>query len=347
MKARSLLALFAMHASLACAHRALPAAPTSPSPTDAAPAPSAGYDAQLTAYPYPFEVRVRRFSAQQQPLEMAYMDVAPAQPNGRTVLLLHGKNFSGAYWERTIRALSERGYRVVVPDQIGFGKSSKPGTYQYSFAQLAHNTRALLDSLQLQRCSVIGHSMGGMLAVRFALLYPATTERLVLVNPIGLEDYALSFPYRTVDQWFADELKQTPETIREYQRNAYYGGAWKPEYDAPMQLVAGFTRHAEYSRVAWVNALTTDMIITQPVVNDLPRLRVPTRLIIGTRDRTALGRKYALPQTAAAMGDYTALGPRARDAIPNSQLFELAGVGHVPQVESFPRYRDILLKALH
>lgn len=62
--------------------------------------------------------------SQQQTLEMAYMDVRPERANGTAVLLLHGKNFSGAYWERTIRALTAGGYRVIVPDQIGFGSSS-------------------------------------------------------------------------------------------------------------------------------------------------------------------------------------------------------------------------------
>jgi pimeloyl-ACP methyl ester carboxylesterase len=270
----------------------------------------------------------------------------PAADSGRCIVLLHGKNFSAAAWGQTIDMLSKQGMRVIAPDQIGFGKSSKPSNYQYSFAQLAHNTRELLDKLKLTRCSVVGHSMGGMLGVRFALLYPAATERLILVNPIGLEDYAVFVQYRTVDEWYTDELKQTPETIREYQRTSYYNGQWKPAYEEQIQLSAGFTRHPDYTRVAWASALTYDMIFTQPMINDLPRLRVPTRLIIGLRDRTALGRKFALPKSAAAMGDYAQLGKKARDLIPGAQLIELAGVGHVPQVEAFPAFRDALLQFL-
>jgi pimeloyl-ACP methyl ester carboxylesterase len=274
-------------------------------------------------------------------------NTAPVQTKTRCVVLLHGKNFTGANWGPTIDFLTRQGFRVVAPDQIGFGKSSKPGAYQYSFAQLAHNTRALLDSVGLSRCSVVGHSMGGMVAVRFALQYPAATERLILVNPLGLEDYAMSVPYRTVDEWFADELKQTPETIREYQRQSYYSGVWRPEYEAQIQQVAGFTLHPDYSRIAWVNALTYDMIFTQPVVTELSRIRVPTRLIIGTRDRTAPGRKFALPQSGAAMGNFSTLGKRARDTIPGAQLVELPGVGHVPQVEAFDQFSDSLLRYLY
>src|SRR5215471_2647683 len=100
------------------------AAPPAPASSSAAGDPR--FDAELTAYPYPFPVRFLDIASQQQTVKMAYMDVAPAQPNGHTVLLLHGKNFPASYWEPTIRFLSARGYRVIAPDQIGFGKSSKP-----------------------------------------------------------------------------------------------------------------------------------------------------------------------------------------------------------------------------
>ena len=99
---------------------------------------------------------------------MAYMDMAPtAAPNGRAVLLMHGKNFGGYYWRDVAQALAAAGYRVIVPDQIGWGKSSKPDI-RYSFQLLAANTAHLLDMLGIEKAAVVGHSTGGMLAVRFA-----------------------------------------------------------------------------------------------------------------------------------------------------------------------------------
>ncbi len=121
---------------------------------------------------------------------MAYLDVKPDKPNGRTVVLLHGKNFCAATWEGQIRALTGAGYRVVAPDQIGFCKSSKPGAYQFTFRQLAENTHALLDKLGIETPIVVGHSTGGMLAAHYALLYPKEVARLVMVNPVGLEDWS-------------------------------------------------------------------------------------------------------------------------------------------------------------
>lgn len=309
----------------------------------APPADAARFDAQLSGYAYPHPVKTRRFEAQRQTLTMAYMDVQPrGAANGETVLLLHGKNFSGAYWKGTIDALVARGYRVVVPDQIGFGKSSKPAHFQFTFHALATHTRDLLTDLQIKRVTVVGHSMGGMLATRFALMFPAIADRLVLVNPIGLEDWQQFVGYVPIDAWYAAELKKTPEKVRAYMKTAYFDGKWTPAYDALAELQAGWTQSKDYPQIAWVSALTYDMIYTQPVVHDFPRVTQPTLLVIGDRDRTALGRGSAPPEVAAKMGRYDALGPKTRDAIPNATLVVLPGVGHIPQYEA----PDAWLKAL-
>jgi len=347
---RSLL-VSSVSLAAACAQaQPVPAASATAPPAASATAPPAAsatagdprFDAELTAYSYPFPVRTLEIPSQQQTVKMAYMDVAPAQPNGHTVVLLHGKNFPAAYWEPTIRYLTGRGYRVIAPDQIGFGKSSKPAHYQYSFQQLARNTNAVLDAAGAARVSVIGHSMGGMLATRYALMYPERVDKLVLVNPIGLEDWKQVVPYRSIDQWYEQEKKATPESIREYQRTSYYGGTWKSEYDKLIETSVGAVQHPDYPKVAWASALLYDMIFTQPVVHEFPRLRVPTLLVIGQRDRTALGRAWVSKEVGATLGDYPALGKRAAAAIPGAILVEIPGVGHLPQVEAFEAYSEAL-----
>src|SRR5580692_7454955 len=122
------------------------------------------YGPELQGFDYPWPVRHFRFNSQGVTLDMAYMDVMPAMPNGQTAVLLHGKNFCAATWQSTIVPLREAGYRVIAPDQIGFCKSTKPLHYQFSFQQLAANTRALLTSIGITRALIIGHSTGGMLA---------------------------------------------------------------------------------------------------------------------------------------------------------------------------------------
>lgn len=297
-----------------------------------------GLDARLTDYEYPQRVHTRRFRSQRQWLEMAYMDVRAPEPNGRTVLLLHGKNFSGAYWARTIDALTARGYRVIAPDQIGFGKSSKPESFQFGFGELGEHTAGLLDDLGVRRVSVVGHSMGGMLAARFALDHPNRVESLTLVNPIGLEDWARMIPPVTIDDWYARELSATPAGVKKYMFNAYFDGRWKPAYDELLEIQQGWLEGADRERIAWNSALAYDMILSQPVLYGFPDIACPTLLIIGQRDRTALGRDLAEPEVAETMGRYPELGRRTRDAIPDAELVELEGVGHVPQFEAWDAY---------
>lgn len=330
---RSILALTLL-AALGCAGAR---------PAGSAPAANDGYDAELTNYPYPWEVRFHPVEQQGHRLKMAYMDVAPTTPNGRVVLLLHGKNFSASHWKETIAALTEAGFRVIAPDQIGFGKSSKPIEIQYSFHALANHTASLLDALGIDRMSVVGHSMGGMLATRFALSFPERTERLVLVNPIGLEDYQRVVPYRPIDWWVEMELRGTPEGVKQYMQESYFDGTWKPEYDSLVEMQAGWIRGPDRERIAKASALAYDMIFTQPVVNEFPDLKVPTLLIIGTRDRTAVGKGWAPPEAAKALGNYEVLGEKVAAMIPGGRLIELEGVGHIPQVEAFETYRDALL----
>src|SRR4051812_16309411 len=189
---------------------ALPMRPADPGPA---------YGMQLEGFDYPWPVALYHFQSQGQPLEMAYMDVKPVRPNGRTAVLLHGKNFCAATWEATIKALTNAGYRVIAPDQIGFCKSSKPEKYQFSFQQLAGNTHALLESIGVHRATVIGHSTGGMLGIRYALMYPSEVEQVALVDPIGLEDWkARGVPWQSIDSLYERELKTTAERIRSYER---------------------------------------------------------------------------------------------------------------------------------
>lgn len=303
-------------------------------------------DIRLSSVKYPYPVHFLDLNIQNQHLKMAYMDIGTDSTALGNVLLLHGKNFNGAYWATTIEALVKNGYRVIVPDQVGFGKSSKPEHFQYSFQQLAHNTKTLLDSLKVKKTAVLGHSMGGMLAARFALMYPEMTEKLILENPIGLEDYLKMIPYMPVDHWYKNELSQNYEKIRQYQLTFYYDNKWKSEYDQWVNLLAGWTLNKDYPLIAWNAALTTDMILTQPVVHEFPLIKSPTLLIIGTRDRTALGKPLASEEVQKTMGLYNELGKKTQQKIPDARLAELYDTGHLPHIESFERFIQPLLEFL-
>lgn len=303
-------------------------------------------DAELSTVKYPFPVTFKTVKNQGQDLRMAFMDVKAERPNGRTIVLLHGKNFNGYYFEQTAKALLKAGFRVIMPDQIGFGKSSKPKQYQFSFQQLAENTKAILDDLKLQKFILLGHSMGGMLATKMAVMYPENIEKLILENPIGLEDYRNFSPYQNIDKQYAAELKNTYDSYKDYQLKFYYDGKWKPEYDKWLNLLAGWTISKDFPITAWNAALTSDMIYTQPVVDDFEKITVPTLLIIGTRDRTAIGKANAPKELQPLMGLYQNLGKETQKKITNSKLVELDNVGHSPHIEVFDKFIKPLLDFL-
>jgi pimeloyl-ACP methyl ester carboxylesterase len=294
------------------------------------------YGPQLEGFEYPWPVGHFSFTSQGQALDMAYMDVKPtAASNGETVVLLHGKNFCAATWQETIAALTARGYRVIAPDQIGFCKSTKPAHYQYTFQQLAGNTHALLASLGIDRMTLIGHSIGGMLSMRYALTFPADIKLLVLVDPIGLEDWkAKGVPWQDVDAWYKQDLRTTATTIRDYQRTTYYAGTWDERYERWVQMLAGLYRGPGHDIVAWNSALTYDMAFTQPVYYEFEQITLPVRLMVGDKDTTALGKNLAPPAVRATLGNYPALGKSAALRMPHAQLIEFPDLGHAPQIQA-------------
>lgn len=302
-----------------------------------------GYDAVLTGYQYPFEVKQFKFDSQGQALTMAYMDVQPDVAPKKTVVMFHGKNFGGFYFDRIAKDLQSAGYRVIIPDQIGFGKSTKPENFQYSFHALATFTKNLLNSLNVKEFTLVGHSMGGMLATRYALLYPEQVQKLILVNPIGLEDYKVLTGYKSIDELYQGELKTNAERIKEYQRVSYYDGQWKPEYEPLLIPAIGWTEGKDKALIAKTSALTSDMIYTQPVVYEFKNIKVPTALILGQRDRTAIGKAWAPRENQSKMGDYPQLGKTVSRQIKGSRLIEMKGLGHVPFIEDYEGFMKVFV----
>ncbi len=308
----------------------------------ASPATEVGANLERFAYPYPV-----RWYAAAADRRMAYMDVAPdGAANGRTLVLLHGKNFCAATWGDTARRLSAAGYRVIVPDQIGFCKSSKPAGFQYSFAALATMTRDLLAQAGVTGpVTMVGHSTGGILAVHYALLYPKGVVSVMLVNPLGLNDtLAEGVPYAPLATLCAEEAKTDAASIRAYQLKTYYHGTWRPGYDRWVAMLAGQYASAGGDAVREAQARLSDMIETQPVAAELSRVAVPVTLLIGDRDTTAFRGASAPEGTRVRTVPEAARDVAAR--LPDYRLVTLTGLGHAPQVEDQQRFGAALLAAL-
>lgn len=293
--------------------------------------------AQVT-YPYP----IHTFSAllEGKLVQIAYMDVQPDSAWKTTVILFHGKNFNGYYWKDVMAFLVKAGYRVIAPDQPGWGRSDKPDLH-YSFQLLSYAMHQLIDSLHIAKVTIVGHSMGGMLAARFAMMYPDKVGRLILEDPIGLEDYKRFIPYQTTEKLYANEKAATYDSYKKYQQGYY--PQWKPEYEQYVQAQAEALKSPDFDHIAWVNALTYQMIYEQPVCYEWDRIQAPTLLIVGQEDRTVVGKALLNDEDKKRYGQYPALGEKTKQLIPNCVLLQLPGMGHIPHVQDLPQFKDILL----
>jgi pimeloyl-ACP methyl ester carboxylesterase len=294
----------------------------------AAPAPTDVKPGSITCEecPYPYPSSYLPLTLYGQDVRIAFMDVAPqGAANRHTVMIFHGHNFAGFYFGPIIDALRAEGFRVIVVDQIGYGRSSKP-IIPYSLNDMARNSNAILQSLKIEKAMVLGHSMGGMLAARFASLYPAVTERLLIYNPIGLVDTRHGRAPGNVDAQYKNALDATYASVKAgLQRYvAHNPAAWNAEFEKYARIRYAWTLGADWPRLAMVQTLTGALISGDPVVYDWANIQAPTLAFGGAED--------VLPGSAKLFQERMKV---LADTVPNGKgkLHLIPGLGHVPHLE--------------
>jgi pimeloyl-ACP methyl ester carboxylesterase len=303
------------------------------------------YGIGLEGYAYPYPVHMLPLVNDGEQLRMAYMDVAPAQPNGRVVVLLHGRNFPSSYWAPVIKTLTDSGYRVVVPDQIGFGKSSKPAG-ELHFDTLARNTIALLDHLQIAKADIVAHSLGGMLAVRIARAYPDRVNHLVLAAPIGLEDYRIYVPPTPTEKIIENEDRLTAEGYRKQLENNYSPKIPPDQITPFIDARFNIKGAADYPR--WLRAFVSSaqMIYREPVVHEIPLLSSPTLFIMGADDHNAPGKPNAPEALRPKMGHNADLAKALAVQMPSGHAEVIENAGHLVFLDAPTRFNDLMLEFL-
>jgi pimeloyl-ACP methyl ester carboxylesterase len=298
-----------------------------------APADYGPVSVDLTDMPYPHPVATWPFELYGHDVRMAYMDVTPVgAPHAHAVVLLHSFNFSGESWRGTIEVLVREGFRVIVPDQIGFGRSSKP-FIPYTFNDMAINTRRLLQSLGVERAAIVGHSMGGMLVSRFAMAYPAETSHVVMVNQIGLEDTRPGRAPRYLDDAYcSDAAHATPAPNYEAERRniTRYFVTWKPEYEKYVRMHWGWTQSPDWPRFSRVRAALRQMLTDETVVYDWQHIKSKALVIGGDKDTPT----------------YPAEARHVAESIPGAELQLIPDVGHCPQLEAPEVFHPLLVRFL-
>jgi pimeloyl-ACP methyl ester carboxylesterase len=300
------------------------------------------YGIGLEGFVYPYPVNMLPLVNDGEQVRMAYMDVAPAQPNGRTVVLLHGRNFPSSYWAPVIKTLTDAGFRVVVPDQIGFGKSTKPAG-ELHFDNLARNTVALLDHLGIAKADIVAHSMGGMVGVRIARAYPDRVAHLLLTAPIGLEDYRLYVPPTPTEKIMESEDKLTADGYRK-QLETNYSLKLPPDQVTPF-IDARFNIKGSSEYPRWLHAFVSSgqMIYREPVVHEIPLLKLPVLFIMGADDHNAPGRPNAPEELRPLMGKNAELAQALAARMSNARAEVIPDTGHLAFLEARAKFDELML----
>ncbi len=285
--------------------------------------------ANFEEIPYPFPVHFLPLNRFGQDMLMAYMDVPPAGPaNGQTVFWQHGMNFYSEAYTPTIETLSEAGFRVIAVDRIGYGKSSKP-VIPYNFNFVAANMKALLDELDIDQVAIVGHSMGGMVVSRFAMLYPETTTHVVLVNQIGLEDQRQSRPWN--DPYASPVGNSSYRSILAGHRR-YFPDEWPPAHLEFVRRQYGQTLSGEWPRLAMVRRLQGAMLYNDPVVYDWQHITSKALVLSGEED--------------GLIEDFPRHARHVANELQNSAILLYPGIGHAPQIEIPDQFHADLMRFL-
>jgi pimeloyl-ACP methyl ester carboxylesterase len=266
---------------------------------------------------YPHPVKFMNLKVYGQNVRIAYMDVAPVgSANGRAAVFHHGGSYYGWYWQKQIEALSREGYRVIVKDRLGWGKSSKP-FLPYSMSLHASNTAKLMEHLDIAEAAIVGHSIGGQMATRFAFLYPEMTTHLVTINQIGLTDNRAGRGFDPFD----GEVDANPNLQRSYEADLRTEARryvnWRPEFVEHLRIRHGQRLSGDWPRLANVRRLGGNLRSIDTVVNDWPHIRTKTLILGGEIDGP----------------DFPENARRAGKIIPDAEVFLIPNVGHNPHEE--------------
>ncbi|WP_037412126.1 alpha/beta fold hydrolase [Candidatus Solirubrobacter pratensis] len=252
--------------------------------------------------------------------------------SGPALLLLHGITNSSQTWERAAAELADR-FTIIAPDLLGHGRSATPRG-DYSLGAHASGVRDLLTALGVDRVTVVGHSLGGGVAMQFAYQFPERCERLVLVSSGGLgREVHLLLRAAALPgaDWVLPLL--TSRGVRGVGRGvaaALRHGHVAPRGDIGVLASGLASLHDGGSRQAFLHTLRSVIDTGGQRVSANDRLHLaavlPTLIVWGERDSI-------IPSSH---------GQAAHDAMPGSRLEIFPGAGHMPHHDDPGRFAQVL-----
>ena len=239
---------------------------------------------------------------------------------GPTVILLHGLGGSTQVWQLNITALAEK-YRVIVPDQIGFGKSDKP-LVNYRIRTYVDFLDQFCKQLKIERASLVGNSMGGWIATAFTAAFPDRVDKLVLVDAAGYT------PPKDLDtRTFYGLNPTTREGMKFLVAKIFYNKLFLSDAAIDQAITTRLAAGDGYT----INSITESIIRGEDFLDDTVKtIKRPTLLIWGRQDGL-------VP---------VAEGERFNKDIAGSKLIVFDQCGHMPQVEKAGEFNAAVLKFL-
>ena len=239
---------------------------------------------------------------------------------GPTVILLHGLGGSTQVWQLNIAALAEK-YRVIVPDQIGFGKSDKP-LVNYRIRTYVDFLDQFSKQLKIERASLVGNSMGGWIATAFTAAFPDRVDKLVLVDAAGYT------PPKDLDtRTFYGLNPTTREGMKVLVAKIFYNKMFLTDAAIDQAITTRLAAGDGYT----INSITESIIRGEDFLDDTVKtIKRPTLLIWGRQDGL-------VP---------VAEGERFNKDITGSKLVVFDQCGHMPQVEKAAEFNAAVLKFL-
>jgi pimeloyl-ACP methyl ester carboxylesterase len=266
-------------------------------------------------------------------VEVAYSEMGEGEP---ALLLIHGLGSYLPVWSRNLAALS-RQHRVVAIDLPGYGRSSK-ANYRYSMRFFAQVVQAVIERLHLEHVVLVGHSMGGQIAMTHALRYPGRAEALVLVAPAGFEKFEPG-----EGGWLGDAVSKefvmlTPlDGIHANLASNFSRMDSSAQFmaDDRVRIIGG----PDFDAYAYAVSRSVYAMIHEPVLDRLPEIRVPVLVTFGADDAL-------IPNPILHGGDTRKLAEKAVSKMPCAQLFMIPRAGHMVQFEQPRIWNQAVLEFL-
>jgi pimeloyl-ACP methyl ester carboxylesterase len=183
------------------------------------------------------------------------------------------------------------------------------------------------------------------MATTLAVQHPDLVTKLVLEDPLGLEDYRTLVPEVTDDFLYDRELKLTPDEYREQLKSAYFP-TWKPEYEQFVTIRARQMLDKKYP--IWVRSYiqSYQLLHKTPIAEPLATLGIPVTIIVGESDRNAPGKAYAPEAVRAQLGHNADLATQLAPKLKHGAAITLPNLGHVPHLDDPSAFDDAFAKAL-